>query len=97
MNIVILKKIGNSDHVSKRLSGISGPVPRFLEVINLSEEDQLELNAPDGFIVTAVTYDLIDNELIPTVHCNVFLGEDSIPDVIEDTRRYVLKRNPLKN
>lgn len=96
MNIVILKKIGENEHVSKRLSGISGPVPRFLEVINLPEEER-ELNAPDGFIVAAVTYDLIDNELIPTVQCNVFLGEDSIPDVIEDTRRYVLKRKPLKN
>lgn len=96
MNIVILKKIGESEHVSKRISGISGPVPRFLEVINLPEEER-ELNAPDGFIVTAVTYDLIDNELIPTVHCNVFLGEDSIPDVIEDLRRYVVKRKPLKN
>ncbi|RBO82596.1 hypothetical protein [Marinomonas aquiplantarum] len=96
MDIVLLKKIGDSEHITKRLSGVSGPIPRFLEVINLPEEER-ELDAPDGFIVAAVTYDLINNELIPTVHCNVFLGEDSIPDVIEDTRRYVVKRKSLKN
>ncbi|WP_100637244.1 hypothetical protein [Marinomonas sp. ef1] len=91
MNIVILKEIGESLHVSKRLPNISGPVPRFLEVLNLPEE-QLDLKAPNGFIVTAVTYEVENNVLIPTVECLPFLGESSIPDIIEKFRHYIVEK-----
>ncbi|MEP7727822.1 hypothetical protein [Marinomonas primoryensis] len=95
MNIEILSS-HDTEHTLKTFENVKGPVPRFLEVLDLPVE-QSEIKAPDGFIVVAVTYDLIENELIPTVQCHVFLGEDSIPDVIEDLRRYVVKRKPLKN
>jgi hypothetical protein len=93
MNIVILKEIGESLHVSKRLPNISGPVPRFLEVLNLPEE-QLDLKAPDGFIVVSVTYEIENNVLIPTVDCLPFLGEESIPDLIRKFRCYIVEKAP---
>ncbi|WP_394179677.1 hypothetical protein [Marinomonas posidonica] len=94
MNIVILKEIGTSLHVSKRLPNISGPVPRFLEVLNLPAEIQIELKAPDGFIVVSVTYEIENNVLIPTVDCLPFLGEESIPDLIRKFRHYIVEKAP---
>lgn len=92
MNIQILSS-DDSEHTLKMFENVKGPVPRFLEVLDLPV-DQRKIKAPNGFIVVSVIYELIENELVPTVQCHAFLGEDSIPDIIKELRRYVVEKIP---
>tara|TARA_R110001606_G_scaffold119955_1_gene251439 strand:- start:6445 stop:6741 length:297 start_codon:yes stop_codon:yes gene_type:complete len=92
MNIVILSS-HDTEHTLKTFENVKGPVPRFLEVLDLPVE-QSEIKAPDGFIVVSVTYEIENNVLIPTVDCLPFLGEESIPDLIRKFRCYIVEKAP---